>query len=59
MGRKNIQMCRNRFHCSICNRGFASENARNNHQKLHKERLEAEKRHPERYGIKKSRDKLR
>ncbi len=51
MGRKNIQMCRNRFHCSECKRGFANEGAKNNHQRWHRERIIAEKRNPKRYGI--------
>ncbi len=50
--RKNIQMCQNRFHCSECKRGFAQEFAKNNHQRLHRERIAAQKKNPERYGIK-------
>lgn len=42
MGRKNLQMCRNRFHCSICKASYSMEWARDNHQKLHKEKVASE-----------------
>ena len=46
----NCKALRNRYKCSICQKGFMREYAKKNHERQHKELIEAMEKHPERYG---------